>query len=1085
MKIVEASIRRPVTVTMLMVTLVLFGAVAYQRLPINLLPDISYPTLSVRTDFPGAAPEEVENLVTRPVEEAVSVVNNVIRVSSRSRAGLSDVTVEFEWGTQMDFASLDLREKLDRIRLPQEIQKPIILRYDPSLEPIMRLALTSSEIDLIALRTMAEERLKNKLETVDGVAAIEVSGGLEEEIHVALSERKLASLGMSVETVAGRVGAENINLTGGTLSNGEMDYLVRTLNQYKSPEEISDIIIERRQNALIRLSDVAEVKRGYKDRTMVTEVNGRENVELAVYKEADANTILVARRVQERLSEIRKEFGENDAGFRLAVITDQSHFIDQSIKEVLKTAVIGGLLAVIVLYIFLQRVGATVIISLAIPICVVATFFFMFVSGVSLNIMSLGGLALGVGMLVDNSIVVLESIDRYLKQGKDPVEASNLGAALVGKAVTASTLTTVCVFLPIIFVTGVAGQLFTDQSLTVTYSLVASLLVALTLIPVMSSGFSGGRTFGASQTPPGASAEDPQRMQKSPDRPPRKVPAWLYRALDALALPFRWMFYFLPFTLLTLVKYLAYGLAHFLKLLIYPLLLLYDSFYPRFEAAYGQALVWVLRHRLATLLLAVLVFISSILLYPRLGHELIPEMSQNEILVGLKMPVGTPVESTRDVLARMQRLTSAQPEVRMVYLTAGSSSMTGGSLKEEREDIGQMSILTNSGLNRAAEDSLIDRLRMQFELIPGISVKFGRPVLYSYKTPVEIEIRGYNLRTLSQLADEVSQRLAEVPGLSDIKSSAESGNPEIQVLFDRDRLASLNLTISQLAQVVRGKVLGEVPTEFHRGGRQVDIRVRVEEADRDRLEAIRKLTVANIDGRPITLDAVADLVVQQGPSEIRRVDQERVAVISAGLAGADLGTVIGRIQTALATLNVPPEISVKFGGQGMEMKRAMDSMIFAFCLAIFLVYLVMASQFESLLHPFVIMFTIPFGLIGVVWSLYLTSGIISIVALIGVVMLCGIVVNNAIVMVDYVNVLRREGMPKNEALIQAGTVRLRPILMTTGTTVLGLLPMAIGLGEGSEVRTPMAVVVIGGLMVGTILTLLLLPTIYSLLDWRD
>ena len=411
--------------------------------------------------------------------------------------------------------------------------------------------------------------------------------------------------------------------------------------------------------------------------------------------------------------------------------------------------------------------------------------------------------------------------------------------------------------------------------------------------------------------------------------------------------------------------------------------------------------------------------------------------------------------------------------------------MTGGSLKEEREDIGQMSILTNSGLNRAAEDSLIDRLRMQFELIPGISVKFGRPVLYSYKTPVEIEIRGYNLRTLSQLADEVSQRLAEVPGLSDIKSSAESGNPEIQVLFDRDRLASLNLTISQLAQVVRGKVLGEVPTEFHRGGRQVDIRVRVEEADRDRLEAIRKLTVANIDGRPITLDAVADLVVQQGPSEIRRVDQERVAVISAGLAGADLGTVIGRIQTALATLNVPPEISVKFGGQGMEMKRAMDSMIFAFCLAIFLVYLVMASQFESLLHPFVIMFTIPFGLIGVVWSLYLTSGIISIVALIGVVMLCGIVVNNAIVMVDYVNVLRREGMPKNEALIQAGTVRLRPILMTTGTTVLGLLPMAIGLGEGSEVRTPMAVVVIGGLMVGTILTLLLLPTIYSLLDWRD
>lgn len=1084
MKIVESSIRRPVTVTMLMVTLVLFGAVAYQRLPINLLPDISYPTLSVRTEFTGAAPEEVENLVTRRIEEAVSVVNNVIRVSSRSRAGISDVTVEFEWGTRMDFASLDVREKLDRVRLPQEVQKPIILRYDPGLEPIMRLGLTSDEIDLIALRTMAEERLKTKLETIDGVAAIEVSGGLEEEIHVALSERKLASLGLSVQTVANRVAAENINLTGGTLTDGEAEYLVRTLNQYKSPDEIADIIIERRGGVLIRLSDVAEVRRGFKDRTVITEVNGRENVELAVYKEADANTILAARRVKDRLNDIRKEYGPS-SGINLSVITDQSRFIIQSISEVLKTAIIGGILAVIVLYVFLQRIGATLIISMAIPISVVATFFFMFISGVSLNIMSLGGLALGVGMLVDNSIVVLESIDRYLKEGYSAPEAANRGATLVGKAVTASTLTTICVFLPIIFVTGVAGQLFTDQSLTVTYSLLASLLVALTLIPMMSSGFKGGKSFGSSRK-----AKAPGEIHSAGEVDParngtRREPGWIYWPYDSVAFLFRIIFYYLPIILLTVVKYAGLWLGRGLRFMISPLLVLHRHFYAWIEPAYARLLPWVLNNRLMTLAFALAIFSSSILIYPRLGRELIPEMSQNEILVGLKMPVGTPVERTQEVLARMQRIAEQEPEVKLVYISAGVSTMAGGSLKEEREDIGQMSILLDGSLSRQEEDLLIDELRSRFELIPGTSVKFGRPVLYSYKTPVELEIRGYNLKTLKRISDEATRRLAGVEGLSDIKSSTEGGNPEIQVLFKRDRLAALNLTLSQLAREIRGKVLGEIPTELHRRGRQVDIRVRVEEEDRDRMDDIRKLTVTTIDGRPITLDAVADLVVEEGPSEIRRVDQERVAIISAGLSGTDLGTVIGRIEQALADMSVPPEISITFGGQGLEMRRSMQSMLFAIALAIFLVYLVMASQFESLLHPLVILFTIPFGLVGVIWSLYATSGIISVVALIGVVMLSGIVVNNAIVLVDYVNVLRREGMSKNEALVAAGKVRLRPILMTSATTILGLLPMAIGIGEGSEVRSPMAVVVIGGLLVGTFLTLFLLPTVYSLFDWRD
>ena len=423
MKLVDFSIRRPVTVTMLMVTLVLFGFVAYQRLPINLLPDISYPTLTVQTEYLGAAPEEVENLVTRQIEEAVSVVNKVMRVSSRSRSGISEVTIEFEWGTQMDFASLDVREKLDRVRLPQDVRKPILLRYDPSLEPIMRVGLTGKR-DLMYLRTLAEERFKPKLETLDGVASIEVTGGYEEEIHVQLNESNLSALGLSIEDIARRVGDENINLTGGTLTDGEADYLVRTINQYKSPEEISDIIIERREDALIRLSDVAKVTRGFKDRRIITSLGNSENIELAVYKEADANTVLVARRVQDRLQEMEQEYA-SAGDLHLEIITDQSRFIDQSIQEVLDTAIVGGGLAIVILYLFLQQVGATILISLAIPICVIATFFFMYISGVSLNIMSLGGLALGVGMLVDNSIVVLESIDRFRKEGFSRVEAAS------------------------------------------------------------------------------------------------------------------------------------------------------------------------------------------------------------------------------------------------------------------------------------------------------------------------------------------------------------------------------------------------------------------------------------------------------------------------------------------------------------------------------------------------------------------------------------------------------------------------------------------------------------------------------------
>ena len=546
------------------------------------------------------------------------------------------------------------------------------------------------------------------------------------------------------------------------------------------------------------------------------------------------------------------------------------------------------------------------------------------------------------------------------------------------------------------------------------------------------------------------------------------------------------VFKYLPLMLLNIFKYSGVVLGKVLGAILKPLLWLHTRFYGWLEATYKRLLDWVLRNRVMTVVIALILFGGSLMIYPRLGMELIPEMSQGELMVGVKMPVGTPVEETSRVLAIMEEIALEYPEVKQSYATAGMSSLSGGSLSEQREDIGQLNLILQGQSSRAEEDLLIERLRQRYSVIPSVSVKFSRPVLYSFKTPVELEVRGYNLETLGTISRRLVERMEEVGGLTDVKSSLEGGNPEIRLEFRRERLATLGLTLNDIATAVRSKVLGDIPTELYRTGRKIDIRVRLVEADRDRLADIRNMTIATIGGHSIPLSAVADLVIREGPSEIKRVDQERVVLISANLDNLDLATANKELERIIREEDIPPAITATIGGQGLEMDRSMKSMLFAICLAAFLVYLVMASQFESLLHPFVIMFTIPFGLVGVIWSLYATTGVVSVVALIGVVMLSGIVVNNAIVLVDYVNVLRRDGYSKSDALKKAGEARLRPILMTTMTTrCWACCRWLSAWGEGSEVRAPMAIVVIGGLMVGTFMTLLLLPTMYSLLDWRD
>ena len=1072
---------------MLVVAALIFGMVAFQRLAINLLPNITYPTVTVRTEYEGTAPSEIERLISEPVEGAVSVVTNVIQVTSTSRPGVSDVVVEFAWGTDMDFASLNVREKLDRLQLPQDADKPVLLRFDPSLDPIIRLGLFGQE-SLISLRLLAEEQIRPELEALEGVAAVRVNGGLEEEIHIEVDGPKLAAMRIPLNQVVSRLAQENVNLTGGQLKDGEAEYLVRTINEFQTIDEIQSIVVGERQGAILTLADIGDVYQGHRERTVITRINGQESVELAIYKEGDANTVTVAQRIHEALGVFKQDAGAILGQSKMEVVFDQSVFIRESVAEVLNTAIMGGFLAIVILYLFLRSPQSTVIIGLSIPISVVATFFMMFVSDVSLNIMSLGGLALGIGMLVDNSIVVLESIQRHLDEGKGAIEATEQGASQVAQAVVAATMTTICVFVPIVFVEGIAGQLFRDQALTVTFSLIASLLVALTLIPMLASLEMGWMKEMA----------EVEAKRREFGQGGGQI---ITRAMGAIGAFF---------------SLLGRLFLRAISPLVWSFNLVMDVAYD----AYPPVIRWALRNRLMVILLALGVLVTTGGLAQFLGSELIPEMSQGQFVVSVEMPVGTPLTVTESMIRDLEVVAERLPEVRTVYSIIGSAGSSGGSSGEERENVGQINVALEEGVIRDREVRVMDKLRLLYTDFPSVKTKFSRPSLFTSKTPIEVEVSGYNLSTLKDLSDEVMERLSHVEGLTDLKTSAEGGNPEVQIRFNRHRVAQLGTTISSIGQIIRNQIQGEVATEFTRGDRKVDIRVRASEESRATVDDLRRLIISPPNApTPIPLAVVADLSVEMGPAEIRRIDQERVAIVSANLEGRDLSAVVVDIEAEIREIVRSSDYRIKVGGQNEERERSFESMQMAIALAIFLVYLVMASQFESLIHPLVIMFSIPFGLVGVVLILLITGQTVSVVVLIGLIMLAGIVVNNAIVLIDYINMLRRDqNVPKLEAIEQACRVRLRPILMTTSTTVLGLLPMALGIfnlrplvefadrtigsilpdvaqiamvgalniifpvGQGAEIRAPMAITVIGGLGFSTLVTLILIPTIYSLSD---
>ncbi|MEM9593654.1 MAG: efflux RND transporter permease subunit [Acidobacteriota bacterium] len=1140
-RLTSFSTGRPVAILMVFLAAVVFGFFSYGRLPVTLMPELSYPTLTVRTEYPGAAPEEVENDISRPIEDALGVVGGLSRISSISRAGVGDVVLEFSWDTDMSDAMQDTLEKLDLVFLPQEAERPLILRFDPSLDPVMELSLSGrgeafqGEDGLRRLRRIADLQVRRALEPVKGVAAVRLRGGLEEEIHVRVDEEQLRRAGLPIQRVIDRLRQENINVAGGTVKEGRTEYMVRTLNEFQSLEQIRDTVVARIDDRDVRVRDLATVEVGHKEREILTRSDGGESVQIDIYKEADANIVAMATRVRSRLGEFdvdeyerelregpkkktRPRFGNRSGrenpfakrdglaaemykgeGALIEVVADRSVFIQSSIDEVRNSALIGGLFAVLVLFLFLRNVKSTAIVAVSIPISLLVTFAPLNLLGVSLNIMSLGGLALGIGMLVDSSIVVLESIYRCREEGDDLMTAAVRGTREVRGAVIASTLTSIAVFFPMVFVEGVAGQAFGDLGLAVVISLLASLVVAVSFIPMLASRGTQGKT-----------TSGPARRRRfwrfgAPllhRRDRRAARRWRRRGGALRTLP--WLVYevylVLRLVLQTAVELvgklllggLVLGIAFILRWglrVLAPLaralfwlpLRAVRGFLDRIQRVYPRILGWSLRHSGIVVLGTLGLFGVVAWLGTSLENELLPEVRQGELTFEVALPVGTPLEETDAVLRPVEEAILANKgSIESLLVTLGYDA-ANSQRSDEGEHTARFKVLLSSSDPRL-EEAVVEDLRRRFEAIPDLDARVTRPVLFSFRTPIEVEVHGDDLDELKAWSQRVRDTMAAMPELADVESTLRSGAPEMQIVYDRDLLSRYELDIAQVAQLVRDSVKGFEATRYNLKDRRIPIVVRFSEDDRQAVDDVRRLLINPGADRPIPLDAVAAVDLGEGPSEVRRIDGRRVALVRANIDEGALGSATERIRAELASLPWPADMTFYLTGQSQEWDRSRGSLLLALGLSIFLVYVIMASQFESLLHPLVIMFTIPLAFLGTFAGLHALGISLSIVVILGMIMLAGIVVNNAIVLVDYTNTLKRRGLDRRRAVIQAGSVRLRPILMTTATTVLGLLPMALGLGDGAEIRRPMAVAVISGLVVSTVLTLLIIPVVYSLVD---
>jgi HAE1 family hydrophobic/amphiphilic exporter-1 len=1083
MKIAQLSIKRPVTIFMFFLAIVLLGFISLRELSVDLLPDISYPRLSVMTQYPGVAPEEIETLITAPLEAAVSRIPGMRRVESVSKEGVSYMTLEFSWGTDMDFAMLHTREKLDSAQdmLPEDVESPTIIPLDPQSKPIIILAV-SGERTLLELKEFSEELVKPRLEQVEGIGSAEIAGGVEREIQAEVNPELLALYGLSIDEISQRIDAFNRNLQGGLIRKGRFKYALRVVGEFELVSEIGEISLKTtRERGVVRLKDVARIVDSIKEREGITRLNGKESIGILVRKESGANTVKVTRLARDVLEEIEKEYPQ----IEILEVYEQAKYIENAISSVLKSIIYGAILAFLVLFIFLQDLKTPVIIAVVIPISIIATFNLLYFQDITLNIMSLGGLALGVGMLVDNSIVVSESIFRHKRQGAKLADAAYVGTKEVGMAVTASTLTTISVFLPVIYVHGVAGQLFKDQALTVTFALISSLIVSLTLLPMLSS-----RRLEFEKK---AGRASEKVWKKEEEETTKRRSKWRYLLYPFLGL--RWLIYFIPKAIYLVFNFVGSFLLQ-LILMVFRYLTLpfrpiikvifggFNFLYERFESFYHRFLIWALENKGKVLTGSLGFLVLTAIVATQMPRELMPKPEASSFELNLTTPVDYSLEQSASVVAYLENWMRGQDEVKEFFSQIGIVS----GLESSNPDVSINSARIYVEVNGSSHlERIIEAMRGWLSRLPGLRFSFLKEqstlaeFLAFATADVGLKIKGDDLDRLGEIAGELERSLKGTKGIADLSTNIGEGKPEFLIRIRKEALGKYDISPAAISNFLVNAVRGVKASKFRELEKKYDILVRLEQETRENIDSLLDEQIPYA-GTLIPLRELVSYQIVRGPKEIRREDQQREVLLTANLRGAKLSQVVPRIQEKIGELDLPSGYRIVFGGEQEEMSRSFRSLVFAFSMAVLLVYMIMAAQFESLKHPFLILLTLPMGLIGAVWALFITGQTLNVISVIGMVVLAGIVVNDAIVKIDYTNQLRKKGFSLRDAIMEASRVRLRPILMTTVTTAFGLFPMSLGLGRGSELQQPLAISVIGGLILATFLTLILIPLAYELAE---
>ncbi len=1004
---------------MVILIVIVLGGISLVHLPIDLMPDITYPTLTVRTNYEDASPQEVEELITRPIEEAMSAVPGVENVYSTSSEGVSRVRVSFSWGTDLDTASNDMRDRLDRVisRLPDDAERPTLLKFDLANFPILILG-ASSKLSPLQMRKIIDDQVKYRFERIPGVATLDVWGGYEREIQVNLDADKIKAMGLPINQILSRIEEGNVTLPAGTIEQGDLEITMRTLGEYTSIDQLAETVVAIREGATVKLRDIARIDDTWKKISRLIFVNGKPGVRLGVRKQSGMNTVEVAKLALEETERINRDIPQ----ITLTPIIDTSDYIRNSITNVGSMALYGGILAVLVLLFFLRNIVSTFIIATSIPISIIATFALMYFGGLTLNIMTLGGLALGLGMLVDNSIVVLENIYRLRESGQGPEEATLQGTGEVTAAIIASTLTTLAVFLPLVFVRGMSGVMFKQLAFVVSFALLCALLVALTLVPMMSS-----RLIHLRGTDSG-------------------------------------------------------------KLLFNRIYAVSTRFFTGMENGYKRFLHRCLDHPGVVILSVVLLLAASLTLIPLVGVEFMPSADEGEVRVDAEMEVGTRLEILGEKFKQIEAVVNREvPEAKNIVASIGGSD---GRSQGPHTGRMQIALKPKSDRTRSSEQIAAD-LRTKLINMPGVTIRtragqglFLLRIFSGEDTEkVQVEIRGYDLETADLLAKQVKQIVENVEGVTDALISRESGSPEELVFVDRAKAADMKLTVSGIAGMLQTVLSGTKAGSYRESGDEYDIRVKIDNAEKMNIRGILDMTLVNMAGEPVILRNVVNVQPKTGPVRIERKDQERVVTVSANISGRDMGSILADVREGLGSIPIPRNFSVVFGGDYEEQQKAFRELLISLILALLLVYMVMASLYESIRYPIVVMFSVPFAAIGVILMLFITRTTFNVQSYIGCIMLGGIVVNNAILLVDHINLLRRrDGMPLREAIEEGGRRRLRPILMTAMTTILAMVPLAVGLGEGGEVQAPLARAVIGGLMSSTLITLLIVPVVYLFFD---